>query len=415
MSRPHLGKAAKRDSVQIWRASITKWQVKVLLTVFGVAIILSVLLYTKALVDELIANERRTVELYAKQLTALQGASTDEELLYYIDVTAASIYFPVITTDRNDRPVYPFALFVLNVDVDSTRTIDEQRTALNAMIAEMRAEYQPFDVADANGKVLQRIFYTNSELVQRLKYMPFVEIGIVSAFILFGYVAFSSIRRNEESNIWVGMAKEAAHQLGTPLSSLLAWLELLRINKDEPELVEQTAQEMQRDVERLNVIANRFSKIGSQPVLEKVFLAELIEVVCKYFETRLPNIGKRIDLVRSLDASIPANVNVDLFQWVLENLIRNAVDAMERPDGRIEIDLVRGSRGGALILVRDNGKGMTAQVKSRVFQPGFTTKKRGWGLGLSLSKRIVEEYHGGRLAVRESTVGVGTTFSVELP
>ncbi len=415
MSRPHLGRTATGDKVQIWKATITKWQVKVLLSVFGVAIVASVLLYSKALVDELIANERRTVELYARQLTALQNASTDEELLYYIDVTAASINFPVITTDRDDRPVYPFALFVLNVDIDSAATIEDQRQALVALIDEMRAEYAPFDIKDANGKVLQRIFYTNSALVQRLTFMPFIEIGIVSAFIIFGYVAFSSIRRTEESNIWVGMAKEAAHQLGTPLSSLLAWLELLRLNKDEAELVLQTAEEMQRDVERLNVIANRFSKIGSQPVLSDVVVADVVEAVCRYFETRLPNLGKRIQLVRRLDPTASARVNVDLFQWVLENLIRNAVDAMERPDGLIEIDLAIKQRGGVVILVKDNGKGMTSQVRSKVFQPGYTTKRRGWGLGLSLSKRIVEEYHGGKLYVRESTPGVGTTFAVELP
>lgn len=415
MSRPHLGRPATGDTVQIWKATITKWQVKVLLSVFGVAIVASVLLYSKALVDELIANERRTVELYARQLTALQTANTDEELLYYIDVTAASITFPVITTDRDDKPVYPYALFVLNVDIDSTATIEEQRVFLTNLIEEMRAEYPPFDIKDANGKVLQRVFYTNSALVQRLTFLPFVEIGIVSAFIIFGYVAFSSIRRSEESNIWVGMAKEAAHQLGTPLSSLLAWLELLRLNKDDGDLVLQTAEEMQRDVERLNVIANRFSKIGSQPVLSRVAVSGVVETVCQYFETRLPNLGKRIELIRRLDENVEANVNVDLFQWVLENLIRNAVDAMERPDGKIEIDVTSRPRGGVLILVKDNGKGMTSQVRSKVFQPGYTTKRRGWGLGLSLSKRIVEEYHGGKLYVRESTPGVGTTFAVELP
>jgi signal transduction histidine kinase len=415
MSRPHLGRTATGDKVQIWKATITKWQVKVLLVVFGVVIVGSVLLYSKALVDELVANERRTVELYARQLTALQTANTDEELLYYIDVTAASINFPVITTDRSNKPVYPFALFVLNVEIDSTETIEQQRQTLTDLIEEMRSEYPPFDIKDANGKVLQRIFYTNSALVQRLTFLPFVEIGIVSAFIIFGYVAFSSIRRSEESNIWVGMAKEAAHQLGTPLSSLLAWLELLRLNKDDPALVVETAQEMQRDVERLNVIANRFSKIGSQPVLATVTVADIVEAVCRYFETRLPNLGKRIELARHLDAAITANVNVDLFQWVLENLIRNAVDAMERPDGLIEISVAAKPRGGVLILVKDNGKGMTSQVRSKVFQPGYTTKRRGWGLGLSLSKRIVEEYHGGRLYVRDTSPGVGTTFGVELP
>jgi hypothetical protein len=211
------------------------------------------------------------------------------------------------------------------------------------------------------------------------------------------------------------MAKEAAHQLGTPLSSLLAWLEILQMGKDDPDSVVQTAQEMQRDVERLNVIANRFSKIGSQPKLEDVVLGDLVEHVCLYFETRLPNLGRRIRLTRDIAPDVQANVNTDLFQWVLENLIRNAVDAIERQDGAIHIVVTQRPRGGAMITVTDNGKGMTAVVRSKVFQPGFTTKRRGWGLGLSLSRRIVEEYHAGRIYVKETQPGTGTTFTVELP
>lgn len=403
------------DRVRIFRASVTKWQIKVLLTLFGLGIIGMVLFYTKAIVDELIANEKRTVELYAKQLTSLQKASSDDELLYYIDVTVASIYFPVVVTGADERPVFPYTQLTLNLDIDSTAPAEQQRLQVLAIMDEMRSTYPPYEIKDPGGKVIQKIFFNNSEIVRRLQYMPYVEILIVSAFILIGYVAFSTIRRNEESNIWVGMAKEAAHQLGTPLSSLLAWLEILRLNKDDAQAVVQTADEMTRDVERLNVIANRFSKIGSQPKLERTSIAQVVENVCIYFETRLPNLGKRIALTRDLDATTMAEINPDLFQWVLENLIRNAVDAMERQDGHIHIVVGKRSRGGVLITVTDNGKGMTAQVRSKVFQPGFTTKRRGWGLGLSLSKRIVEEYHRGRIFVKETQPGSGTTFAVELP
>lgn len=404
------------DRVRIFRASVTKWQIKVLLTLFGLGIIGMVLFYTKAIVDELISNERRTVELYATQLNSLRNANTDDEILYYMKVTVASIYFPVIVTGADERPLYPFTELSLNLDIDTTASIEEQRRYVLAAMQEMRANYAPIDIIEPRtGKVLQKVFYNNSEVVRRLQYMPYVEILIVSAFILIGYVAFSTIRRNEESNIWVGMAKEAAHQLGTPLSSLLAWLEILRLNKDDAQAVVQTADEMTRDVERLNVIANRFSKIGSQPKLERTSIAQVVENVCIYFETRLPNLGKRIALTRDLDATTMAEINPDLFQWVLENLIRNAVDAMERQDGHIHIVVGKRSRGGVLITVTDNGKGMTAQVRSKVFQPGFTTKRRGWGLGLSLSKRIVEEYHRGRIFVKETQPGSGTTFAVELP
>lgn len=414
MAKDRSGRPAV-DRVRIFSTSVTKWQIKVLLTVAGLGIMATVLLYTKAIVDELIANEKRTVELYAKQLTSLQEASTDSELLYYIEVTVASIYFPVIITGPDEKPVFPYQQLSLNIEIDSTQTKEQQRAMMVAIMEEMREAYPPYEIKDPDGKVIQKVFFNNSEIVRRLRFMPYVEILIVTAFILIGYVAFSTIRRNEESNIWVGMAKEAAHQLGTPLSSLLAWLDILRMGKDDPDSVVQTAQEMQRDVERLNVIANRFSKIGSQPKLEDVVLGDLVEHVCIYFETRLPNLGRRIGLTREIAPDVRANVNTDLFQWVLENLIRNAVDAIERQDGAIHIVVMQRPRGGAMITVTDNGKGMTAAVRSKVFQPGFTTKRRGWGLGLSLSKRIVEEYHAGRIYVKETQPGIGTTFVVELP
>jgi len=282
-------------------------------------------------------------------------------------------------------------------------------------IAEMKTEYAPYEIKGPNGKTIQKIFYTNSAIVRQLRYMPYIEILIVTAFILIGYVSFSTIRRNEESNIWVGMAKEAAHQLGTPLSSLLAWLELLRLNRDDASAVDRTAEEMHRDVERLNVIAIRFSKIGSQPKLTSVYAADVIERVCAYFETRLPHLGRRVIIRRDLDPSVTAELSPDLFEWVIENLIKNAVEAIDRHDGSVDIVLRAKPRGGLLLTVTDNGKGMSTQVRSRVFEPGYSTKKRGWGLGLSLSRRIVEDYHGGRIYVKETVPGAGTTFGVELP
>jgi signal transduction histidine kinase len=403
------------DRVRIWRASVTKWQIKVVLTVFGLGIIASVLLYTKAIVDELIANEHRTVELYANLMKRSYMATTDEDILFYVDLTYSSIHFPVILTDRSERPVYPYQQFILNVDLDSTLPVQRQRDALAALIHEMKQEYPPFEITDPNGKVVQKVFYTNSAIVSRLKYMPYVEIMIVTAFIMIGYVAFSTIKRNEESNIWVGMAKEAAHQLGTPLSSMLAWLDILRMNQNDASMVVTTANEMGRDVERLNVIANRFSKIGSKPKLEHVVVADVIENVVRYFESRLPNLGRKVVLKRDLDPAITCDISIDLFEWVIENLIKNAAEAIERQDGAIEITLWKRAKGGVVITVHDNGKGMSAQVRSKVFEPGYTTKKRGWGLGLSLSRRIIEDYHNGKIFIKESIPGQGTTFQIELP
>lgn len=403
------------DRIRIFRASVTKWQIKVLLTLSGLGIMGGVLYATKTIVDELVANERRTVELYAKLLARSYQTATDEELLYYIDQAYSSIHFPVILTGGDAKPVFPYQQYMINVELDTTLNIEQQGVWLSAYIEEMRREYPPFEIRDPSGKVVQLMFYANSAVVRRLRYMPFVEIISVAAFILVAYLILSSIRRNEQSSIWVGMAKEAAHQLGTPLSSLLAWLELLRLNKDSPDNILATAQEMEQDVERLNVIANRFAKIGAQPKMTRVPVAEILERACMYFEKRLPNLGKRITLVRDFDRTLYASLNEELFAWVIENLIRNAADALDRHDGVIELRLMQRAKGGILVTVTDNGKGMTRQIAARIFQTGFTTKKRGWGLGLSLSKRIIEDYHGGRIFVRETQPGVGTTFAIEIP
>jgi signal transduction histidine kinase len=402
------------DRVRILRTSVTKWQLKVGLILLGLALIATVLLATKSIVDELVANEVRTVRLYVQLLERSYEATSDEELLFYLEKTYSSIHFPVIITDKNGKPTYPYQQFMMNVPVDSTLPVKGQEAYLTEMLDEMQAEYPPFEIKTPEGKVVQKIYYTNSDIVRRLKYLPVYEILAAAAFILIGYVAFSTIRRNEQSNVWVGMAKEAAHQLGTPLSSLLAWLEILRMNKQDPSTVERTADEMLRDVDRLNVIANRFSKIGSKPNMERIAPAEIIENVIRYFETRLPHQSRRIHIERSLDPTITCDLGSDLFAWVIENLIKNAVDAMEQKEGHIWITLERKPRGGVLILVSDDGKGMTSQVRSKIFQPGFTTKRRGWGLGLSLSKRIIEEYHGGRITVRDTAPGKGTTFAIEL-
>ena len=408
-------RTGRADRIRIFRASVTKWQLKLLLTVLGLGIMGAVLYFTKHIVDQLASNERRTVELYARLLARSYEQASDEDLLFYVDLAYTSIHFPVILADTKGQPVYPYQQFMMNVDMDTTLSVAQQKQWLVAQIEEMKQDYPPFEIRDPNGQVVQLMFYTNSAIVRQLRYMPFVEILIVASFILVGYVAFSTIRKNEESNIWVGMAKEAAHQLGTPLSSLLAWLELLRINQNDPVQVVATAAEMDQDVERLKVIANRFAKIGSQPKLDPANVAGVIEHVCLYFETRLPNLGKKVSLVRQLDATIEARINIELFEWVVENLIKNAVEALERQDGMITITLQRKPRGKICVTVADNGKGMTRKVAKKIFQPGYTTKKRGWGLGLSLSKRIIEDYHGGSLVVRETHVGVGTNFAIEVP
>jgi signal transduction histidine kinase len=398
------------------RAKPTRWQLKVLLSLLAFGIVAAMLLYTQLLVDELILREQQTVEFYADVYrTYVTQPVSDENLLFFMEEFNSTISFPVILTDKNDVPNYPYSDFSFNVHLDTTQSEQEQERYMQQLVREMGATYPPISIRESeDGDVLFKIYYTNSALITRLKLLPYFEIIIVGAFILVGYIAFSYIRRSEQSNIWVGMAKEAAHQLGTPLSSLLAWTEILKMSAEEPESVHATIAEMEQDINRLNVIANRFSKIGSAPKKQVVNLAEIIEDVCQYLEKRLPNVGKKILLKRTLDAEISANVSVELFKWVIENLLKNAAESIETKEGSVTITLRKQPNGKISINVTDTGKGMTPQVRRQVFLPGYTTKMRGWGLGLSLSRRIIEEYHKGRIYVRDSAPGKGTTFAIEL-
>lgn len=394
-----------------------KWRLKALLATFAFAMISSVLLYTNMLVKELVERELNTVRFYAGIYDYyIKKPNTDpENFVFLVYSVTPTISFPLILTDEKNQPNLPLKEYSLNVDIDSTLPPEKQMERMRELVAEMGQTYKPIDIRDNNGIVIQRIFYTNSSLIRRLQLLPYVEIIIVGAFVLIGYVAFSYVRRNEESNIWVGMAKEAAHQLGTPLSSILAWIEIMRLNSHDPQSVEETLKEMEDDVTRLNTIANRFSKIGNDPEKSNEDIAVIIENVCSYFERRVPHLGKKVTLKRDLKQGVMVLVNKELFEWVVENLLKNAVQAIESKNGEIDISTRISTRGKVFIIVTDNGKGMTKQIRRQIFDPGFTTKKRGWGLGLSLSKRIIEEYHEGKIYVKDSAPGKGTTFHIELP
>jgi hypothetical protein len=228
------------------------------------------------------------------------------------------------------------------------------------------------------------------------------EILLAAVFIFVAYVGFTTIKRTEQSNIWVGMAKETAHQLGTPLSSIIGWLERARADGEHIPAVAESLQEIGNDIERLNKVAARFSKIGSRPDLKDEDLAEVIRGVIAYIAKRIPRSGKRVDLIIATPGEFRAFINRDLFEWVVENLMKNALDAMEGPSGRVTFHLTQSGRR-TTIDVTDTGKGIDPRFHKDVFRPGYSTKKRGWGLGLSLSKRIIEEYHKGKLFVKQST------------
>ncbi len=291
------------------------------------------------------------------------------------------------------------------------------------MVAQMAAEYPPIEVRDPSDKVVNYIYFTNSWVVKRLRVLPYVEFALVALFIAAGYGALMMQRRRDESLIWVGMAKETAHQLGTPISSLLGWLEMLRehitSSAENTQQLESTLDELRRDIERLRGIAERFSAIGSSPRLVNAEITSIIENALAYMRPRLPRHGRSLTIewippLRCCDVM----VNEELITWVFENLIKNAAEAIEQKHGTITLaaqDIVRGKRHFIRVTVADTGKGMTPTVRRSAFSAGFTTKERGWGLGLALAKRIVEQYHGGRIYIAHTEPGRGTTVAVELP
>ena len=319
------------------------------------------------------------------------------------------IKVPVIITDSASSEILLFS----NIALDSLVTGADSSRVL-AMAREMDKTYDPLvidiDYGDL-GRIAQLAHYGESQLVTWLRYFPYIQLLFVSLFILVGYLGFSYVRRNEQSNLWVGMAKEAAHQLGTPISSLMGWSEILRM--EDQESVHKIASELDKDVARLQRVANRFSKIGSEPVLETVALAPAIGRVVEYIQRRLPQMSNQVSLSSSIPDDIYASINAELFEWVIENLVKNAIDASEGTTS--EIQVVAQELGDKIYIdVIDQGKGISKRDAKNIFRPGYSTKKRGWGLGLSLAKRIAEDYHGGELVLLDSKVGKGTTFRISL-
>lgn len=396
--------------------SASKWQIKIFLSMFAFTIVIAVIMFTQVLVDELIQREQKMIRFYANIYKQYFDPNTKiEDFLFFLDEIPTTLSFPIIITDAQDNPLEEFESYTLNVDLDKSKSISEQRQYLVNYIQKMAKNYPPVIITDNEGHVLNKFYYTHSALIDKLRYFPLVAMLTIAAFIFVGYVAFSNVRRNEQSKVWVGMAREAAHQLGTPLSSLLAWIEILKFSKEDPIQIEDTLYEMENDVNRLQIITTRFSKIGSMPEMERQSLADLIEEVCLYFEKRLPHLGRKVEIVREFDDPLMGNYNTDLMAWVFENLIKNAAEAIDEKHGTIRISGKISYGKKITIYVIDSGKGMSSKLKRQIFHPGFTTKKRGWGLGLSLAKRIVEEYHHGKIFVKDSTLSKGTTFAIELP
>jgi len=389
-----------------------KGNLKGLLFLLGIILIISGLWYSQKLVHILQTNLTESVKFRIKVFEKnINDPNTDADQSFLFNEVIQGIDYPIIVTDAEYNPTIWINVSA-QLDEKSGKLLNAaDSAALAKHLIKIRAENPPIPIK-ADDLVLGYYFYGYSPVIYRLKAFPFIAIGSAIIFILIGYVGFSYIKRSEQRFIWVGMAKETAHQLGTPLSSLAGWIELLKIK---PTIRGKIIEEIENDITRLNKIANRFSKIGSIPELIPALPADIIENVVNYFRKRLPNSQKRVNIETHFESDQSVHVNPELFEWVLENLLKNALDAIENQNGQIRIEVNDLRQMNAVYIdIQDNGKGIIGKQKNNVFKPGYSTKKRGWGLGLSLAKRIIEEYHHGKLLLKETRPGQGTTFRIIL-
>ena len=388
--------------------------IKITLLIIAIFIAVATLYYTQNLIQKLQEKERQIVELYAKGIEYVANTSSmDVDITFLFDNIIKPIDFPLILTDPDNKVNLESRTDIRNIIYDTTLSRKELEVLFGNMIIEMDNQHNPISVTYEDTLVLTKIHYGDSDLITQLKFYPYLQIIIATLFVILGYIGFSNIKRNEQSNIWVGMAKETAHQFGTPISSLMGWLEMLKIHYKDPDKVLDITEEITNDVEKLNKITYRFSKIGSTPELKKKIVFDEIKKVTEYFYRRLPQTGKSVELNIEGDRDASAELNSELFEWVIENLVKNALDAIGPKDGKINI-VVSQSFNTVEIDVSDNGKGIEMKRRKDVFRPGYSTKRRGWGLGLSLSKRIIEGYHRGKIFVKNSIPGEGATFKIIL-
>ena len=377
----------------------TRAQLPVILSLLFLFVVASVL-YTNNLSRQLAEEEQERVELWAQATEKLIKAAPDEDIDFYTTIIERNTTIPVYMLDSVGNVLY-------------MRNVKKPVKDPTVLYGPIEIRFTDFDGTE----ILQYIYYDQSTLLTQLRYVPYVQFAVIIIFVLLAVFSIITTQRNEQNRVWVGLSKETAHQLGTPISSLNAWQDLLETKYKDDELIPQ----MRMDITRLQTIADRFSKVGSEPDLTPMPIIPVIKDAMSYMRTRVSNKVNISFAVGQLnhfpskpvdEQSIIVQLNKPLFEWVIENLIKNAIDATE---GAGEIDFVLYEREHNIILdVTDTGKGIDRLTQRRIFQPGFTTKQRGWGLGLSLSKRIIEDYHRGKLFLKNSQVGKGTTFRIIL-
>ena len=380
-----------------------KWDVytgkqwwKAALIAFGVVIGIVSLFYTETFLKELRAEEERKIVLWAKAVEAVFLSEDDSNLAFYSQIIQDNKTIPVILVNDADEIIAH-----RNLDVPESNP----ERYLNRKLEEFKESGQVLENPYLDGKT-NYLYYKGSSLLTKLRLYPLLLLGVISIYMLISYMAFSNARRSEQNKVWTGMAKETAHQIGTPLSAMLGWVAYLKDKYPQ----EEAFGEMERDVNRLTAITERFSKIGSQPELTHTALTNTIENSLDYLVNRL---GKNVTFTSNIASDLQAQHNPQLISWVLENLITNATDALEGK-GEIEVE-ARLNGTDIFIFIKDSGKGIPSNIQRSIFKPGYSTKSRGWGLGLSLAKRIVDEYHNGSISLVDSQLNQGSTFKITLP
>ncbi len=371
----------------------SKWNI--LLFLFAILIGVSSLIYTQFLVRNLKAEERKKVELWADATRRINSADTTQDLEFLFSIIENNKTVPVILTDGHDN-----IIDARNLETGKSNDPGD----LGDRLERMKTFNEPI-LIDLGGGFTNRIYYKDSIILTQLTYYPYVQLGMIVLFIIVSFIALSTSRKAQQNQVWVGMSKETAHQLGTPTTSLSGWVEMLHSSyPDDP-----ITKELALDVKRLEKVTERFSRIGSKPLLTKENIVNLIQNSVDYLKTRSSSKILFV-LTYEQDEEIRIPVNPALFEWVIENICKNAIDAMEG-NGEITIR-VEEIDNHAVIDISDTGKGIPKSAYKKIFSPGFTTKERGWGLGLSLTKRIIEEYHHGRIFVRSSEIGKGSCIRI---
>jgi signal transduction histidine kinase len=374
---------------------------RIALLIAALMIVIASLWYTNLLAKKLSAEERNRMEQLANTYEHLNTAGDNTDIGFIINIIQRNKTIPLILTDEK-KQMQGCKNFPSKDSADVKK--------MEAELMKMRAEQDSIPIF-ANGKIVQFIFYKDSTLLTELKYFPTIQILIIIVFLIVAYIAFFSSQRSLQNQLWVGMAKETAHQIATPLSSLNAWVEYLK-EADESLKKNNAVIEIGNDIERLEIITQRFSKIGSAPELVDAAIVPLVER-CMIYMKRRASSKIEFQFSSEINNDYTIKINTPLMEWVMENLLRNALDSMEDGIGKISISIFSQSNK-CMIDITDSGKGITSDKYKTVFKPGYSTKKRGWGLGLALCKRIVEEYHQGKIFVKESQVNNGTTFRIIL-